>query len=404
MAFLEIHKLTHFPPSLINSDEAGEPKSAVFGGTTRQRWSPQSQKRAMRVLFAENDLIPAENLSVRTQRLPHVFAGHLQDLGHGPEEASLLAINFLWGADLLDVESAKDPRTKGLVYMGVLEAREAGELLHERAEELLAIAHPVEKILSGAGDEDKPKAKKDRKAPAALKAFAKSVTSAFDPAAAADLALFGRMIAQAPGRNIDGSLYVAHALGANAMTDDGDYFTAIDDLSAPEDPASAHIGYRSLTSSVLYSYHALDLNLLRRNLGGNSDLATVTAGALWNASVFARPTAMRTNSAPFVLPSLVLTVLRTGAPVSLVNALAKAVSGAGSADVSLSAARAITGHWNRLGETYGHERVLDGGGAVWHTHTFPDPGEPFPGHCLPIKEHQAKATARAEVCLTGAGA
>ena len=46
--FIDIHVLQSMPPSNVNRDDAGRPKTAVFGGTTRARVSSQSWKRAVR--------------------------------------------------------------------------------------------------------------------------------------------------------------------------------------------------------------------------------------------------------------------------------------------------------------------------------------------------------------------
>ncbi|HKM25196.1 MAG TPA: type I-E CRISPR-associated protein Cas7/Cse4/CasC, partial [Corynebacterium sp.] len=44
---IDIHALQTLPPSLINRDDTGAPKSAVYGGVPRQRVSSQSWKRAI---------------------------------------------------------------------------------------------------------------------------------------------------------------------------------------------------------------------------------------------------------------------------------------------------------------------------------------------------------------------
>ena len=48
---IDLHALQSLPPSLINRDDTGAPKSAVFGGVPRQRVSSQSWKRAIRRHF-----------------------------------------------------------------------------------------------------------------------------------------------------------------------------------------------------------------------------------------------------------------------------------------------------------------------------------------------------------------
>ena len=53
--FIQLHLLTSYPPSNLNRDDLGRPKTAIMGGKNRLRISSQSLKRAWRTsdLFAE---------------------------------------------------------------------------------------------------------------------------------------------------------------------------------------------------------------------------------------------------------------------------------------------------------------------------------------------------------------
>lgn len=44
--FVQLHLITSYPPSNLNRDDLGRPKTAVMGGETRLRISSQSLKRA----------------------------------------------------------------------------------------------------------------------------------------------------------------------------------------------------------------------------------------------------------------------------------------------------------------------------------------------------------------------
>ena len=46
--FVQLHVLTSYPPSNLNRDDTGRPKTAVIGDCTRLRISSQSLKRAWR--------------------------------------------------------------------------------------------------------------------------------------------------------------------------------------------------------------------------------------------------------------------------------------------------------------------------------------------------------------------
>ena len=44
---VDVHILQTLPPSLINRDDTGAPKSAIFGGVPRQRVSSQAWKLSL---------------------------------------------------------------------------------------------------------------------------------------------------------------------------------------------------------------------------------------------------------------------------------------------------------------------------------------------------------------------
>ncbi|HIW95920.1 MAG TPA: type I-E CRISPR-associated protein Cas7/Cse4/CasC, partial [Candidatus Corynebacterium gallistercoris] len=82
---VDIHALQSVPPSLINRDDTGAPKSAIFGGVARQRVSSQSWKRAIRRYFEEN--FDAETIGDRSRRLPEKIAKLLEEKGVDQAEA-----------------------------------------------------------------------------------------------------------------------------------------------------------------------------------------------------------------------------------------------------------------------------------------------------------------------------
>lgn len=55
--FIQLHLLTFYPPSNLNRDDTGRPKSAVVGGVERLRISSQAIKRAVRTSEAFKDAL-----------------------------------------------------------------------------------------------------------------------------------------------------------------------------------------------------------------------------------------------------------------------------------------------------------------------------------------------------------
>src|SRR5690606_41914482 len=73
---LDLHILQTVPPSNLNRDDTGAPKTANYGGVRRARVSSQAWKRATRMAF--NTLLPPEDLGVRTKRVADVLAERIR--------------------------------------------------------------------------------------------------------------------------------------------------------------------------------------------------------------------------------------------------------------------------------------------------------------------------------------
>lgn len=76
--YVDIHVLQTVPPSCINRDDTGSPKTAVYGGTTRARISSQAWKHAIRKEFHKR--FPNEELGLRTKKIAALVKTELQKL------------------------------------------------------------------------------------------------------------------------------------------------------------------------------------------------------------------------------------------------------------------------------------------------------------------------------------
>ena len=76
--YIDFHVIQTVPPSCVNRDDTGRPKTAVYGGATRARVSSQSWKHAMRAMF--NDIFSDENLGFRTKHSVGLIADALKKL------------------------------------------------------------------------------------------------------------------------------------------------------------------------------------------------------------------------------------------------------------------------------------------------------------------------------------
>ena len=64
--FIQIHMLASYPPSNLNRDDLGRPKTATVGGTQRIRVSSQSLKRSWRTSEAFSDALKGA-IGIRTR-------------------------------------------------------------------------------------------------------------------------------------------------------------------------------------------------------------------------------------------------------------------------------------------------------------------------------------------------
>ena len=88
----------------------------------------------------------------------------------------------------------------------------------------------------------------------------KKLISRKDKVYAADIALFGRMVADDKAMNVDASCQVAHSISTHPLDTEVDYFTAVDDLKETDDDAgAAMIDQVELNGSCHYRYLNIDI-------------------------------------------------------------------------------------------------------------------------------------------------
>ena len=78
--YLDIHVLETVPPSCVNRDDTGSPKTAVYGGAVRARVSSQCWKKAVRDMF--QDMLPQEERGLRTKKLHDLLTEAIRQKNH----------------------------------------------------------------------------------------------------------------------------------------------------------------------------------------------------------------------------------------------------------------------------------------------------------------------------------
>jgi CRISPR system Cascade subunit CasC len=297
--YVDVHVLQTVPPSNLNRDDTGSPKTAFYGGVRRARVSSQAWKRATRSAF--RDVLDPSSLGVRTKRVVELLAEEIRHQDSAVE----------WAAALSEAEGI-------LVKAGITVTpnkrkkdapKESGFLLFLSRSQIGALAEAALHHHS-------------------LGSYPADVKSLAEKANSIDLACFGRMVAEEKGpKNVDAAVQVAHAISVHAVEEQFDYFTAVDDHKAAdedEDAGAGMIGTVEFNSSTLYRYATVDVVRLEENLG---DPAAVRAAveAFVSCFVTSMPTGKQNTFANRTLPDAVLVQIRDDQPVNYVGAFEDAI-------------------------------------------------------------------------------
>jgi CRISPR system Cascade subunit CasC len=346
---IEVHTLQNFAPSCLNRDDTNAPKDCEFGGHRRARISSQCIKRAVRRHFAVAGLLPPDDLAERTKKLVAEVVAALKDRGREAEKAAE-AVKAALAA--IKVSADEQNETQYLLFLGRREIRALAALVDGHWDALTAAAAPA------TPDDKKPKGRKAKAdAKDALPGdVAKKVKALFDGGKAADVALFGRMLADQPDLNVDAACQVAHALSTNRVSMEMDFFTAVDDLkSRAEDTGAGMLGTVDFNSACFYRYANIDFDQLVENLQGDVGLAGRAVEAFLRAAVEAVPTGKQNSMAAHNPPSLVLAVVRDRGLASLANAFVDPVRPDRDRGLVANSVAALDRYWGTLGRMYGDD-------------------------------------------------
>ncbi len=139
-----------------------------------------------------------------------------------------------------------------------------------------------------------------------------------------DVAMFGRMTTSKAFENVHASVQVAHALSTNTITQEFDYFTAVDDISG--ETGASMIGDVEYNSSTYYKYVNIHWEKLLENLGNDQEVARRAALALVEAAALSQPSGKQNSFAAQNLPDMILLEISPrNVPISYANAFLKPV-------------------------------------------------------------------------------
>ncbi|MFD4635390.1 type I-E CRISPR-associated protein Cas7/Cse4/CasC [Streptomyces sp. NPDC058284] len=347
--FLDVHALQTVPPSNLNRDDTGAPKSAVYGGAPRARVSSQAWKRATRTYFGREHLLNPSELGVRTKKVAEVLAARITGLDPALQgaEALQIAADVIHGATGSKIEAPKR-KAEAAKDSGPEAAPESKYLMFLSARQLDGLA-----ALAVQGAADIKTYLKDKD----IKARAREIA---DTRHSVDIALFGRMVADSADFNVDAAVQVAHAISVHRVDNESDYYTAVDDENTDAESGAGMIGTVDFNSSTLYRYAALSVHQLAKNLGeGLREEEPRTAPVRRAVEAFVQsfleslPTGKINTFGNHTLPDAVIVKLRTTRPISYVAAFEEPVTG--ESGYLRQAVTRLTQYVPEVERTYGDE-------------------------------------------------
>ncbi|MBE0417728.1 MAG: type I-E CRISPR-associated protein Cas7/Cse4/CasC [Coriobacteriia bacterium] len=322
---VDIHVLQTVPPSNLNRDDTGSPKTATYGGVRRARVSSQAWKRAIRTAFASG--LGQSELGVRTKRVVEVLAERIRDrapeLADRAEELAKATVNV---AGIKTTASSKGNAEESS-YLVFLSSRQYDNL----AAAAVIAADQVDVNAALKAQDVKTLANRDH---------------------SVDVALFGRMVADISDINVDAAVQVAHAISVHGVENEYDYFTAVDDRKQESDETGAGmIGTVEFNSATLYRYGTLDVDALMTSLGD----ATATrraAEAFVRAFVTSMPTGKMNTFANRTLPDAVVVQLRDTQSVNFVGAFEEPVVADSTSGRVPLASKKLAGYATQIEDKY----------------------------------------------------
>jgi len=336
--FIQLHLLTSYPPSNLNRDDLGRPKTAIMGGANRLRVSSQSLKRAWRTSDIFTDVL-GEYRGTRTKRLGINVYDELIGKGVKPKDAGVWAKSIAGVFGKLktlnkkeEAKLAKDDTAEKEKKALIEKPFEIEQLAHISVEEQESISALINTLSTENREPEKDEL-------VLLRNTNKSV----------DMALFGRMLASSPLYNVEAAAQVSHAITVHSAKVDEDYFTAVDDLNNHEDDAgAAHIGEAGFSAGVFYAYICINRDLLIENLQGDRELANKTIAALMECAAKVSPTGKQNSFASRAHAAYMLAEKGTQQPRSLSVAFLKPIQGQDQAGDSIKALNTQRDNFNKV--------------------------------------------------------
>lgn len=278
--YLDIHLLQTLPPSNVNRDDTGSPKTARYGGALRSRVSSQAWKKAIRDMFKEENYL--DHLAYRSRELPEKIKENIIKIKTDNNED-------------IDEEKIKKDIDKALNNIGL--KTDKGKLKTLFFISQNQIDNLSQKIYE--------------------KANKTELRAALEESVSPEIALFGRMVADDKNLTVEAASQVAHAISTNSIEREFDYFVAVDDFT--KSSGAGMIGSIEYNSSTLYRYANINVLELLKTLN-NVEETEETIKAFINTFIKSMPSGKANTFANHSIPDLVFVSLRGDRPINYIQA------------------------------------------------------------------------------------
>lgn len=280
---IEFHIVQTYPVNCLNRGENGELKTCVIGGTTRQRFSSQCWKHAVRQELAKNE----SGKRVIGSQLKEMFEKSLAAHGCSQKNIVNLIFKILKSYGILEKDlNSEDSKDKILVFASNEEIENIAIALSENNWKF------DKNIVLEVGKKTK-----------------------FED----DIALFGRMVAgkkenekdkdNAVAESIEAATSFNHPYTVHKITVDSDFYTALADN--PPKPGAINMGNQDFAAGTFYKYFSVNLDTLLKNK--KNDIEAVKKIVNWDflkKICIANPAAHGHDKNASTRPSYVCMVIR----------------------------------------------------------------------------------------------
>jgi len=362
MTHLELHILQSVPVSCLNRDDLNSPKTAIFGGVQRARVSSQSWKRAIRETAKE--IAPKYFEGKRTRWIADELSRELQLLLSGGDDGE--AIDKATKEDAIKaakeiVDALLSKKSKKSAAKSKTVDEEVEKDYDDGEEDSDEIAESFDGVTESSSKQSNQKSsalyfmspseiqffakkyieeknkildtKPSKKPKNIAESFLKKLKLTEIPlSTAADISLFGRMVASHCRLTVAAASMFSHAISVHRVENEIDFFSAVEELKdddLAEGAGAGMIGTLEFNSALYYRFTALNLDMLfddNHLKSLNVEERKLVVRAFVEATITAMPGARKNSMNANTLPSYVLGIVRdTGHPIQLINAFEKAL-------------------------------------------------------------------------------